>query len=264
MNSKPTTLFDRGRAIRGRVEKPLASQSERPLDAARGAALEESSTFPLLEEFPELRIGIFAKRDNCRSDGEAAQELGFQRVAAVNQVHGAVIHVVREPVHKSLEGDGLITDQPNLALSVRWADCQNFVMYEPKKRVVGVLHAGWRGLAQGAITSFFHTLQQRLTIDPRDVLVGAGPSLCRRCAVFTDPLHELPAHLHRFTEGNRADLQAAADDELLSLGVLPSHLERLHDCTACQSDRYWTSRGGDREEVQSGHARNYLVAGIAS
>lgn len=219
-----------------------------------------SPPFPLLERFPEICIRILDKRSGCTSDRGAAEAIGFPQVAYVNQVHGRDVAIVRTPVHGTIDADVLITDQADLALSLRFADCQNFVVYVPHRRIVGVIHAGWRGLAKGIITAFFEKLEAEFQVRPKDTFIGAGPSVCKARAVFTDPHRELPTHLHRFIDDHNVDLQAAADAELASLRVPAAHIERHPDCTCCNPDRYWTNRGGDREAVQAGTGRNFLVA----
>ncbi len=218
----------------------------------------------ILKQFPELQVGIFGKSRQRQSDAECAKDLGFSQVASLNQVHGNTTYIVEGPTDGSLEGDGLITATPGLALSVRWADCQAFVIYAPLRRssgqapkqVIGVLHAGWRGMALKAITAHFRQLQAHFGIEPSETYIGAAPSLCLKCAEFSDPQRELPEHLHPFIQGRTVDLQAAADAELDTLGVPRSQRERHPACTRC-GEGFWSWR---RDKVPD--ARNYLVAGI--
>ncbi len=216
--------------------------------------------FNLLRPFSTiLRSGMFTKEDDIDYDAQAAKALGVSKTAGLHQVHGNRVIVVRDSLNRTEEADGMITDVPGLALCIRWADCQNFVILEPERRVMGVLHAGWRGLIRGAIPSFFDVLKREWGIAPSSVFVGAGPSLCQTCADFTDPAKELfplPSH---FIDGKNADLQAAATAQFTSLGVKTAHLERHPDCTRCKPHQYWTYRGGHREEVKEGHT-NMLAA----
>jgi copper oxidase (laccase) domain-containing protein len=163
------------------------------------------------------------------------------------------------PLPRTEEADGMVTSAPGLALCIRWADCQNFIVYAPQRNVAGVLHAGWRGLQAGAIPAFFHTLEREWGILPADTIVGAGPSLCQRCSTFSRPAEELPSLYPRFFDANHADLQGAATDQLLALGVEARNIERHPDCTCCDPETYWTSRGGHREEVQAGRTNMLAV-----
>ncbi len=214
-------------------------------------------TFRIFQKYPELRIGIFGKSEDCSSDEECAAQLGFKRVAKLNQVHGNIIHIA-EKINGIPDGDGLLTKKPDLSLSVRWADCQAFVIYAPKQKVIGVLHAGWKGMAVKAITKMYEALDTSFNIKPEETFVGIAPSLCKKCADFSDPLHELPSHLHSFIDGKNVDLQAAADHELDSLGIPQHQRERHPMCTRC-GEGYWSWR---RDKIST--ARNHLLIGLRS
>lgn len=183
---------------------------------------------------------------------KADQPLDEHYLVSLNQVHGNTTIIVRSPSFREKEADGVITDQPDLTLTIRVADCQAFVVYAPEQNVIGLLHAGWKGLVNGAIAAFFEQMKREWNIDPSTVLVGAAPSLCMHCAEFTDPAKELIGIDPQFFDGRHANLRAIADDQLMRCGVLPEHMERMPDCTKCQSNAYWSYRGGDREVVIKG------------
>ncbi len=206
-----------------------------------------------------LRLDFLVKQDAVGNDADIGSVTGSAKTVGLRQLHGNVVHVVREPSSRILQGDGLITDVPGLTLTIRFADCQGLVVYAPGKNVVGLIHAGWRGVIAGVIPSFFLALKEEWDINPDQVLVGIGPSLCLKCADFTDPAKEVPS-LQKYTVGRCVDLQAAADDQLKELGVPASAIERSPDCTRCNPDTYWTYRGGHREEVTNGNINAFAAA----
>ncbi|KKW39510.1 hypothetical protein A2454_01570 [Candidatus Peribacteria bacterium RIFOXYC2_FULL_55_14] len=198
-------------------------------------------------------VALFTKEDAILSDTDAAKHLGLQKAAGLHQVHGGKTVVVQEAHNRTIQADGMLTDTRELLLAVRWADCQNFVMYAPAAHVAGVLHVGWRGLLASAIPAFFSVLQKKWGIPASEVLVGAGPSLCLACAEYANPGHELRKRVSSAYGRNCCiDLQRMAEDQLKSCGVLPKHTERHSDCTRCHRETYWTYRGGHREQVLAG------------
>lgn len=102
------------------------------------------------------------------------------------------------------------------------------------------------------ISSFFHTIHREWGILPQETFIWAGPSLCHSCAEFTNPLVELPNIDSQFFHDRHVDLQGAALQEFISIGVPEKHIERHPDCTCCHPKKYWTYRGGDREAVLQG------------
>ncbi|MDD5055513.1 MAG: polyphenol oxidase family protein [Candidatus Peribacteraceae bacterium] len=210
--------------------------------------------FPLLRRFQDLlSIAFLTKADAVKADADIGRILGSDRIASLWQMHGNRTVVMKNPTSRTEQADGIATDVHGLTLTVRWADCQNFLILEPDRRVICLVHAGWRGMKAKALTRAFETLKNEWGIDPKNVRVGAGPSLCRRCAAFSNPRDELP-ELAAFITGNTVDLQAAADAELTTIGVLREHIDRSPDCTKCRPDLYWSYRGGDREAVKGGWA----------
>lgn len=207
-----------------------------------------------------IRIDFLGRDKTIQSDSDAARILGVTTIASAQQVHRNKTVIVDEPVKRVTGADGIITTTPNLTLLMRVADCQSFVAYDPTKNIVGALHAGWKGIVAGAIPAFLDMMKAQGS-NPADVFVYAGPSLCQRCAEFTDPVKELPGIDHRFFDGRCADLRGVADQQWMNAGILMEHVERSPDCTKCRNDLYWSYRGGDREAVKNGY-ENVLACTI--
>lgn len=208
--------------------------------------------FSLLRQFQNVSDTQFLVRsDNASSDGEIAAITGKSKIVGLNQVHGNRAVVVREPSSRIIEADALATDVSGLTLTIRFADCQNAILFVPSKKVVALVHAGWRGVRSEILTSTFDLLKKEWKIDPRDVYVALGPSLCTKCAEFTDPATEVP-ELSEFIHGRTVDLRGAVDSQLSEIGVPQNQTERLLDCSKCSPEKYFTYRGGDREKVKAG------------
>jgi YfiH family protein len=71
--------------------------------------------------------------------------------------------------------DGLITAQPNLPLITYHADCAPLFFYAPRRRLIGLAHAGWRGTAAGMARAMVQQLAQR-GCSPEELLAGVGPA----------------------------------------------------------------------------------------
>ncbi len=219
--------------------------------------------FTLLTPFKDkIDVRFLTKEDDAKNDADIARASGAQNLVSIHQMHGADTVIVREPSSRMLKADGLATDKSGLSLVIRFADCQSLLIYSRKHRVVGLAHAGWRGIVAGVIPNFFRQLKSEWNIGASDVIVGMGPSLCMKCAEFTDPEKEVPS-LAQFTMGRCVDLQAAADNQLIDAGVQMDQIERLPQCTRCKPDIYWTYRGGHREEVKEGYTNSFVVTLIS-
>lgn len=78
----------------------------------------------------------------------------------LRQVHGCEVVVVDRPgARAGAEADAAVTSTPGAVLAVHTADCAPLVVAGPG--VVGVAHAGWRGLVAGVIPAMTAALRRR-------------------------------------------------------------------------------------------------------
>ncbi len=69
--------------------------------------------------------------------------------------------------------DACITRTPGRTAGVLTADCMPLFLGDVRGRVVGVAHAGWRGMAAGVIESTVHAL----AVPPGEVVAWMGPTI---------------------------------------------------------------------------------------
>ena len=66
--------------------------------------------------------------------------------------------------------DGLITNEPGVALVCFAADCTPILFYDPVQRVVAAIHAGWRGTANGIARKAVEKMIAEFGSRPEDIL----------------------------------------------------------------------------------------------
>ncbi len=192
-----------------------------------------------------------AVQENRRRVLEA---LGNPPLAELRQVHGTHIHAVTGP--GTWEGDGLLTQTPGLALRVAVADCYPVLLEDPTRRVVGALHAGWRGVVGGILPQALEALQQRWGSRVEEVRIAVGPGIQGACyqvgpevierfvaAGFPDRVFWPDPHAPgRY----RLDLEAALRWQAHTAGVRPEHYWSLGACTHCDPRFYSHRRDAGR------------------
>lgn len=167
-----------------------------------------------------------------------------ERFATASQVHGARI-LEHEPAWVGwLRGDaadGHLLTHPGMSAAVVVADCVPVFVVHPSG-ACALLHAGWRGTAAGILPAAVRRLAA-LGHTPGDLRVHAGPAICGRCyevsAEVAEQITGRPA-----TGQTRVDLRAVLADQARALGVTAFSVSA--GCTRCDSDRYFSHRGGDR------------------
>ncbi|MBN1450720.1 MAG: peptidoglycan editing factor PgeF [Anaerolineales bacterium] len=96
------------------------------------------------------------------------------------QVHSAdVIYAdVPRPLDTPYQkADILLTDNPQVTLFMRFADCTPILLYDPKREALGIVHSGWLGTVRGAARTAVQAMQERYASNPADILAAIGPAI---------------------------------------------------------------------------------------
>ena len=75
-----------------------------------------------------------------------------KNLVLMNQTHSnKVLEIKRSYNYKKLNSDSIITKVRGLALGVVTADCVPILIYDFKNKIIGCIHAGWKGAFKGII-----------------------------------------------------------------------------------------------------------------
>lgn len=198
-------------------------------------------------------VGDDAQRvsENCR---RALCALGRapESVYDVWQVHGRVVVSTDRPRREHephLKADGILTNRPQVTLFMRFADCVPVLLFDPVKRVIGVVHSGWQGTVQRAAAAAVEAMQARYGSRPGDLLAGIGPSIGPdHYEVGPDVVREVhqafPSHAESLLVPHngrfRFDLWQANRLVLNECGV--HQVEVAEVCTACNLEDWYSHR----------------------
>lgn len=108
----------------------------------------------------------------------------------MRQIHSSVIHRVDQVPAQPLQGDGLITNRPEMVLAVRVADCLPVLMADPVRRAVGAFHAGWRGTLARIVEKGVGEFRRQFGSDPADMTAAIGPGIHRCCYEVSEDLRD--------------------------------------------------------------------------
>lgn len=145
--------------------------------------------------------------------------------------------------------DAIITNEPGVALVCFSADCTPVLLYDPVRRAIGAVHAGWRGTALGIAARAVEAMQREFDCEPQNIRAAIGPCISK-CCFETGP--EVPAAMLDAlgSQAQRA-IQPRGEKFLVDLKLL-NHMHLLRagvqavdisaDCTMCQPHRFWSHR----------------------
>lgn len=181
-----------------------------------------------------------------------ALDISPSQVVQCHLMHSSTVRVVtaRGNGQPPAPADGLVTAQPGVMLSMRFADCVPILLHDPRRKAVGLVHAGWRGTLQNVATAAVRAMTEELGCAGQDIIALIGPSIGPCCyevgaevaQTFTATLPETAPLLLR-RDGRRIylDLWQANYQQLLAAGV--GHIYNMELCTACRHDLFFSHRG---------------------
>jgi YfiH family protein len=249
-------------------------------------------SFDLFAPWPELTVGAFGRGGGVSpapydslnislavpddpqrvvaNRERMAHSVGWEpgRIVSARQVHGTHVAVATREMAGGSElpgTDALVTDEPGLLLMLKFADCVPVVMWDPVRRVVALVHAGWRGTVAGAPAATLEFMMSRYGSQPGDVLAGIGPSIgpcCyqvgREVATQAEQVFAGAGVVSAGPDGTpHFDLWAANAETLMRAGVSEEKIAVGGICTRCRNDLFFSHRASG-----SPSGRFAVVAGI--
>lgn len=221
--------------------------------------------FELFQEIPDLVHGVFLRHGGISTGAFTSLNVGEQpgekgesvlynlekvrgildlgAFASGVQCHGREIADVESSLRAIFPScDGLITRAENVGLLIKHADCQAALFVDPVERVIGNVHAGWRGNIQN-IYAYAVELLEGKGCKRENLLVGIGPSLGPDAAEFINHREEFPSGFSEFEwRENYFNLWELGRSQLIKAGVLSHHIEVASICTYAHPEDFFSYR----------------------
>jgi len=126
--------------------------------------------------------GGLGSRDNPANVAEnrrrMAEQLGVEPAHFLNvhQIHSPDVIVASGPWETPTrpKADAIVTRTEGLAIGVTTADCGPVLFVDPKARVIGAAHAGWKGALTGVLESTIDAME-KLGAERDSVVAAIGP-----------------------------------------------------------------------------------------
>src|SRR6201996_8370761 len=155
---------------------------------------------PLLSAIPGLRHAFFSREGGVSggiyaglngglgSDDDPAhvaenrrrmaEQMGVEpaHFLSVHQIHSpdAVVATGPWPGKARPKADAIVTAESGLAIGITTADCGPILFVDPKARVIGAAHAGWKGALTGVLESAIDAME-KLGAERNGIIAAIGP-----------------------------------------------------------------------------------------
>jgi purine-nucleoside/S-methyl-5'-thioadenosine phosphorylase / adenosine deaminase len=187
------------------------------------------------------------------------------RIVTMNQVHGDGIVEVNDKTRKETgEADAMVTHERGTYLGILTADCVPILLAAPKRKMVAVVHAGWRGTLAGLAAKVVRLLQERYEIATAGIEAALGPSIGGCCYEIKDdvarPLlaqwgSRAESSLERRDGKCFLDLRRLNREILAHAGISASRIFEVGPCTSCASEEFFSYR---REGADVGRQLSFI------
>jgi YfiH family protein len=170
----------------------------------------------------------------------------------LTQVHGSKVAVVESPGGETgLAADAAVSATSGVALAILTADCAPIAFASPEG-VIGVAHAGWRGLVAGVIEESVAAMR---ALGARSVTAVLGPCIHAECYEFG------PADLDAVADRYGSGVRSETSDGQPALDIPAAVRQALHQaraelvgdadiCTSCSTE-HWSWRARHDQQRQA-------------
>jgi YfiH family protein len=225
--------------------------------------------------YNSLNLGMNTQDQQANVEGNRsllARAFGVNQEALVTprQVHGSDILVINEANedfshYLSVEGDAVITNQPNVIIGVCVADCAPILLCDPVNRVIAVVHAGWKGTAAKLVSKTVAGMEAEFGSNPRLLYAAIGPCIQKCCYEVDEPVRKA------FQQGDldwnscaeltspgkwQLDLSAANRNLLRAAGLPAESIQVSEQCVCCHSEQFFSYR---RDQEESGRQMGFIM-----
>jgi YfiH family protein len=97
----------------------------------------------------------------------------------MNQIHGnKVVEIKKENYKKKIVADAIITRMRGVSLGVLTADCVPIILYDVENKIIGCIHAGWRGAFKNIIKNTILKIR-KISLNNK-IYASVGPCIGQR------------------------------------------------------------------------------------
>lgn len=205
-----------------------------------------------------------------RSNLTRAFDLHPHQLLTVKQVHGNDILIVDQPNYDlshflTVTSDAIVTNQPGFMFGVLVADCFPVLLYEPSRQVGAAVHVGWRGAANCLLGKTVEAMRTNFGCHAEKLLAAVGPGIAAHHyevdRTVRDAFRQGSGHWDQIARETtlgkwQLDLQRSCLLQLEDLGIQPSHVSVVEECTCCHRELFFSHR---RDKGVTGRQLGFMI-----
>lgn len=177
----------------------------------------------------------------------------FKKIITAEQIHSANVEIYSSGVGGQYEvlseTDAIVTDEENMVLIVRTADCLPILYADPEHGIIGISHNGWRGTLKRISERVIEAMESK-GASRENIVVVMGPGINSCCydipeERYFDFMAELGEEYGAFPMRGgkrRLNLVKLNHSLLVRAGLKQEHIDFFPFCTSCYRERFFSYR----------------------
>lgn len=161
-------------------------------------------------------------------------DLNYDALSVLSIVHSGNVLVLESENQKLEEADAVITHLTNIPLLITAADCVPILLYSPEKKILGLVHAGWKGTAAGIAKKAVIAMQENYMVRPSQIIAAIGPAIGQKNYEVSEEVGNLLTEacetdeiLDKRGAKPKADLKLANSIQLDQAGVMKIFISEM-------------------------------------
>jgi len=116
-------------------------------------------------------LEIISNKINCNKNS----------LITLNQKHtNQVVYFKNETsIKNKVTADAIVSEVKNVGIGILTADCAPILFYDPKKKIIGCAHSGWKGALNGIIKNIVKKFNE-LNSNSNDLIAVVGPCIDKK------------------------------------------------------------------------------------
>ncbi len=148
------------------------------------------------------------------------------------------------------ESDGVVTDEKDIALVIRIADCIPILFYDPVAKIIGASHHGWRGSVRNILKNMVNKMKEKGS-NPINIRISMGPAIGPCCynvdmdryLIFMEAMDQYEKLIFKPHGADfHLNLLRLNYELALAQGIQKNHIDFFPYCTSCDSKRFYSYR----------------------
>jgi len=185
-------------------------------------------------------LELISKKIGCKKES----------LITLNQKHSNKVLFFKngKNIKNKLNGDAIVCSVKKVGIGILAADCAPILFYDPRKKIIGCVHSGWKGALNGIIKNTVKKFN-KLNSNRSDLIAVVGPCLNKDNYEVKNDFFEKFLNLDKRNETffkkniNKKynfDLRGFINQELINLKV--KNIENINKDTYSQRDLFYSYR----------------------